>query len=229
MLTGLKDLGDILRVAQTFKRSTESLEGRNPRISTTRTGKGPIESSIRAAVHSVSDTVEDWGEFTAQGLSPGNQRSRWHGTTRSCNVGDNGRTSLCYSPQCSLCCIIRTSFDITHSKKKTGWGRFGNGIYTSFTSSKLVRCTPIAVVILILFVSRSNDYSENLVPSPWKAVLLANVVVGNAKRFTTNQPALTRPPAGFDSVRLTFLSPIEILCDLSTGHWRAQPRGFSEL
>jgi len=217
----LKDLGDILRVAQTFKRSTESLEGRNPPISTTRTGKGSIESFIRAAVHSVSDMVEVWGEFTARGLSPGNQRSRWHGTNRNCNVGDNGRTSLCYSPQCSLCCIIRNSFDIAHSKKKTGWGRFGNGIYTSFTSSKLVGYTSTATIILILVVSRSNDYSENLVSSPWKAMLLANVVVGNAKRFTKNQPALTQPPAGFDSVRLTFSSLIEILCDLSTGHWRA--------
>jgi len=128
------------------------------------------------------DEVEARGKFTAIDLTPGNQRRRWHGTNRNCNIGDNGLTSFCYSPQCSLCCIIRTSFDIRHSKKKTGWGRFGNGIYTSATSSK------------------SNDYSKNLVPSPWKAILLSYVVVGKAKKFALDRPTLTQAPDGFDAV-----------------------------
>jgi len=136
----------------------------------------------RVAVHSARDMVEVRGGFTTMGLPPGNQRLRWHGTNRNCNIGDSGRTSLCCSPHCSLCRIIKTSFKVAHSKKKTGWGRFGQGIYTSSTSSK------------------SNDYSKNFVSSPWKAVLLAYVVVGNAKKFTTNQPTLTKPPVGFDSV-----------------------------
>ena len=50
-------------------------------------------------------------------------------------------------------------------------------------------------------VSRSNDYSTNLVYSPWKAILLAYVAVGNPKKFTTDQPTLTQAPVGFDSVR----------------------------
>jgi len=146
----------------------------------------------------------------AKGLGPGNQRRRWHGTNRNCNIGENGRTSFCYSPQCSLCCVIKASFDIAYSKKKTGWGRFGNGIYTSSTSSKLVEYAPfVTTSVLILAVSRSNDYSKNLVPSPWKALILAYVVVGNPKTFTTDQPTLTQPPAGFDSVGL-ISSPIEL-------------------
>jgi len=48
--------------------------------------------------------------------------------------------------------------------------------------------------------SRSNDYSDNLVSSPWKAILLTYVVTGKAKKFTTSQPMLTHAPVGFDSV-----------------------------
>ena len=50
-------------------------------------------------------------------------------------------------------------------------------------------------------VSSSNDYIKNLVHSPWKAILLSYVVVGNPKKFATGQPTLTQPPVGFDSVR----------------------------
>ncbi|KAF9646701.1 ADP-ribosylation, partial [Thelephora ganbajun] len=128
------------------------------------------------------NVVEFRGGFTAMGLTSGNQQRQWHGTNRACRVGDPHQTFLCYSPQCALCSIIRTSFDIARSKEKTGWGRFGNGIYTSSTSSK------------------SNDYSKNIVPSPWKAVLLACVVVGKAKAFILDHPKLTQPPEGFDSV-----------------------------
>lgn len=199
--TNLKNLGDILHVAQRFEQFIESSEGGNPQINTTRTGKGVIEPPSQSAVDPVRDMVEDRGRFTTQGLSPGNQRLLWHGTNRNCNIGDGGRTSLCYSSECSLCCIIRTSFDVTHSKKKTGWGRFGNGIYTSATSSKFVWYAPIITAVLILVVSRSNDYSKNLMYSPWKAVLLTYVVVGNAKKFTRDQPTLTQAPWGFDSVR----------------------------
>ena len=52
-----------------------------------------------------------------------------------------------------------------------------------------------------LVVSSSHEYIRNLVHSPWKAILLCYVVVGNTKKLTTNQPTLTQPPVGFDSVR----------------------------
>jgi len=145
--------------------------------------------------------VEARGRFSAYGLSSGNQLRRWHGTTRNCNIGDNGRTSLCHSPQCSLCSIIRNSFDMAHVGKKTGWGRFGAGIYTSSTSSKFVGYSPVVTTVLTLVACRSNDYSTNLMFSPWRAMLLSYVAVGNGKKLTTDQPSLTKPPAGFDSVR----------------------------
>jgi len=187
-----------------------------------RIGKRVIESFVRAAIDSTRNTVEAQGNFTARGLTAGNQMRRWHGTNKNCNIGDNGRTSLCYSPQCSLCCIMKSSFDMAHSKKKTGWGRFGNGIYTSSTSSKFVGSSLIITIVLIPIICRSNDYSTNLASSLWKAVLLSYVVVGKCKKFTTDQPTLTQPPAGFDSVWSKSLFSFEIFCDCSVGHWPTQ-------
>ena len=76
--------------------------------------------------------------FALEGEFRGNERSRWHGTTRKCKVGDKGVTKLCADSSCSMCCILRTSYDLKFFGKKTNFGRFGVGIYTSATSSKFV-------------------------------------------------------------------------------------------
>ncbi|KAF9783095.1 hypothetical protein BJ322DRAFT_1008547 [Thelephora terrestris] len=158
--------------------------------------------------------VEARSGFASRGMTFGNQLRRWHGTDRHCKIGDNGKTDLCGSVHCSLCRIIKTSFDMSQAKKKTGWGRFGCGIYTSSASSK------------------ANDYSTNLVPSTWKALLLAYVAAGKSAEYTVNQPLLTQPPADFDSVRSTSSSPFKPYSDsyflpikkslaslLLRGHW----------
>ncbi|KIK36271.1 hypothetical protein CY34DRAFT_811413 [Suillus luteus UH-Slu-Lm8-n1] len=126
--------------------------------------------------------VEGRGNFVAAGRSAGNENRRWHGTTRECNLGDNGNCTLCSSQTCSLCCILRTSYNLNLFGKKTGWGRFGHGIYTSSTSSK------------------SNDYSTNMNPSRLKAILLNKVVVGKGYKMTQDNTSLTAPPSGYDSV-----------------------------
>lgn len=126
--------------------------------------------------------VEGRGNFVAAGRSAGNENRRWHGTTRECNLGDNGNCTLCSSQTCSLCCILRTSYNLNLFGKKTGWGRFGHGIYTSSTSSK------------------SNDYSTNNNPSSLKAILLNKVVVGKGYKMTQDNSSLTAPPTGYDSV-----------------------------
>jgi len=86
-------------------------------------------------------------------------------------------------------------------RKSTGWGvlEMGSTPRPPLQSSSRSRRSSRSVLILI--VSSSNNYIKNLVPSPWKAILLSCVVVGKTKKFTTSQPALTGPPAGFDSVR----------------------------
>lgn len=126
--------------------------------------------------------VEARGNFAATGRSPGNENRRWHGTTRECLLGDNGNSTLCSSQTCSLCRILHTSYSLSLFGKKTGWGRFGAGIYTSSTSSK------------------SNDYSNNAKPSRLKAILLNKVIVGRGFKMMQDNTSLTAPPPGYDSV-----------------------------
>ncbi|KAF9790511.1 ADP-ribosylation [Thelephora terrestris] len=129
------------------------------------------------------DDVETRGNFATDGKSRGNEHRRWHGTTRKCKLGDTGNNTFCADAGCPLCCIIKSSFDLKFFKAATGWGRFGQGIYTSSTSSK------------------SNDYSKNMgINSDWKALLLNKVVVGKGKKLTQNDTSLTAPPQGYDSV-----------------------------
>ncbi|KJA16179.1 hypothetical protein HYPSUDRAFT_47605 [Hypholoma sublateritium FD-334 SS-4] len=135
-----------------------------------------------AAYNAYKTGVEAKGQFASNGRSEGNENRRWHGTRRICNLGDKGHTQFCGAANCSLCNIIRTSYDISLFGKKTGWGRFGKGIYTSSTSSK------------------SNDYSHNDCKSNLKAILLNKVVVGKGCKMTQDHTSLTTPPAGFDSV-----------------------------
>ncbi|KAF9243539.1 ADP-ribosylation [Melanogaster broomeanus] len=111
-------------------------------------------------------SVEARGKFVAAGRSAGNENRRWHGTTRECLLGDQGTSE----PLLNL------------FGKKTGWGRFGAGIYTSSTSSK------------------SNDYSSNVKPSNQKAILLNKVIVGKGYKMTQDNTSLTAPPPGYDSV-----------------------------
>ncbi|PPQ78504.1 hypothetical protein CVT26_005143 [Gymnopilus dilepis] len=141
-----------------------------------------VPPALLSAYNSYKTAVETRGQFVAAGRAEGNENRRWHGTRRICNLGDKGHTQFCSTPSCSLCCIIRTSYDISLWGKKTGWGRFGKGIYTSSTSSK------------------SNDYSHNDCKSNLKAILLNKVIVGKGCKLLQDNTSLTAPPAGFDSV-----------------------------
>ncbi|KAF8910517.1 hypothetical protein CPB84DRAFT_1812677 [Gymnopilus junonius] len=141
-----------------------------------------IPPAMLDAYNAYKTAVEARGQFVASGRSEGNENRRWHGTRRICNLGDKGHTQFCSSTSCSLCNIVRTSYDISLWGKKTGWGRFGKGIYTSSTSSK------------------SNDYSHNDCKSSLKAILLNKVVVGKGCKLLQDNTSLTAPPAGYDSV-----------------------------
>jgi len=127
---------------------------------------------------------ESQRNFATLGQTAGNERRRWHGTARDCTLGNSGNLKLCISQTCSLCGIIRSSFDMAFFGRKTGWGRFGRGIYTSSTSSK------------------SDDYSQNNLQgqSDWKALLLNKVVVGRGHKVTQSDSTTTGPPPGFDSI-----------------------------
>jgi len=116
-------------------------------------------------------------------IDGGNTKRRWHGTVRACNLGDDdAQDELCADTQCSLCHIIQSSFQVAKFGQRTNFGRFGEGIYTSATSSK------------------ANDYVASLSSMTTRAMLLNYVVMGKAIKMTANQPNLKEPPTGYDSV-----------------------------
>ena len=152
-----------------------------------------------------SDLVEAKHNFASRNKTRGNEKLRWHGTTRKCRIGDEGVTTPCSRSSCSLCCIIKSSFNISFFGKRTGWGRFGAGIYTSATSSKFVLYPSGALGQLSNDFGRSDSYSRNRCTSNWKAMLLNTVVVGKGYKMTADKTILTKPPTGYDSVSVAIL------------------------
>ena len=67
----------------------------------------------------------------------------------------------------------QTSFHLAKAGARTNFGRFGAGIYTSATSSK------------------ANDYVDERGGSPFKAMLLSDVVMGKAVKLTVGDERLT--------------------------------------
>ncbi|KAF9790465.1 ADP-ribosylation [Thelephora terrestris] len=127
------------------------------------------------------DMLEEKGKFHVQGKYPGNERLLWHGTVRACSLGEPGQNVFCTSLDCSICSIARGSFDIT-SARTSRFQRFGPGIYTSSKSSK------------------SDHYAKNRIASPWKAMLLNNVLAGSEYTTMFDATHLKGPPLGYDSV-----------------------------
>jgi len=112
----------------------------------------------------------------------GNPRRRYHGTIRTCRLGDTSNNGvLCRLSTCNMCGIIRSSYQVAYVGKRTNFGRFGNGIYTTATSSK------------------AHDYYMGS-PSPNWALLLNDVVMGKTVKLTKQNQSLTKPPGRYDSV-----------------------------
>lgn len=56
-------------------------------------------------------------------MSAGNEAQSWHGTNRECLLGERDRSRFCISSSCSLCCVIKSSFDIGFVKTNVArWG-----------------------------------------------------------------------------------------------------------
>ncbi|KAG9012303.1 hypothetical protein FRB94_006334 [Tulasnella sp. JGI-2019a] len=114
-----------------------------------------------------------------------NERKAFHGTPRSCCVGDPDNTiQLCKSSSCNLCRIIRTSFrvDLAGTAPGRDFMRFGYGLYTTSVSSK------------------ADDYNTEQDNSPYKAMLIARVILGSGRSLRRNSKFLTAPPANYNSV-----------------------------
>ncbi|KIM75125.1 hypothetical protein PILCRDRAFT_684926 [Piloderma croceum F 1598] len=75
----------------------------------------------------------------------GNERFCYHGTERGCRLGDDGHTTLCNSPSCSVCSILKTSFQVKFARSS---GAFGAGVYTSTASNKSANYTTSGIMFL---------------------------------------------------------------------------------
>lgn len=112
-----------------------------------------------------------------------NEQLLFHGTSRSCTLGDEKtRTQLCKMAGCLLCAVLRNSFDVSKCGKRHKFRRFGTGIYTTACSSK------------------ADDYFIGVPDSPFRAVLVNRVVVGNPLTRQYNAEEITELPFGYHSV-----------------------------
>ncbi|KAF9790464.1 ADP-ribosylation [Thelephora terrestris] len=108
----------------------------------------------------------------------------FHGTFRACALGETeDNVRLCRLAQCSLCSIIRSSFDIERCGTRRNFSRFGQGIYTTKCSSK------------------ADDYCSSERSDLKLRLLLVNtVVVGWQNKCTRNKKSLNNPGTGYHSV-----------------------------
>ncbi|KAG8950922.1 hypothetical protein FRC04_006986 [Tulasnella sp. 424] len=140
------------------------------------------------------------------GWSGINERLLFHGTTRSCSLGEGeGYSSLCEMSSCRLCSILRTSFLVSKARS-AGLGthryaeaaivavkeqsgnrivyirRSGPGIYTSSLSSN------------------ADDCSRTPPHSPHTFLIVAKAALGKNGIQYQSLASLTRPPLEYDSV-----------------------------
>ncbi|KAG9030649.1 hypothetical protein FRB95_003664 [Tulasnella sp. JGI-2019a] len=133
------------------------------------------------------ESVEAHGTFTERRMASGNERRRWYGTGRSCNLGDDAkRTKLCSSDDCGVCGIIRTSFTlsgaVTVDHGNTG-ELDGQGVNVSSTSSK--------------FHDYVKDHQTS--NSLYLSLLLTTVIAGEGYKTLTDGESLSKPPSGYHS------------------------------
>jgi len=149
----------------------------------------------------------------------------FHGTNRACTLGDN-RTEdeLCNKKKCSLCAIIRDSYDVDKTGmwpyglvhildfvadmnlvgSKHGFSRFGPGIYTSACSSSETLSPPPASDDRVAnWLTEADDYFKDIVSSSKiqsRALLLNAVVYGNPQKLFHTDTTASSLRFGYHSV-----------------------------
>lgn len=108
----------------------------------------------------------------------------FHGTFRACALGETeDDMRLCRLAQCSLCSIIRSSYDVKLCGTRRNFSRFGQGIYSTKCSSK------------------ADDYcSSGRSGLKLRFLLVNTVVVGWQNKCTRNKRSLANPGPGYHSV-----------------------------
>eukprot|EP00960_Hanusia_phi_P009331 270302-Hanusia_phi.AAC.2 len=98
-----------------------------------------------------------------------NEKRRFHGTSMApeCMFGHDVNRGPCMNPNCAVCTICETSFDLRHAGNSVRGGgarmalRYGNGLYFSRVSSK------------------SNDYANDSERDGVRIVFLCKICLGN--------------------------------------------------
>ncbi|KAK7001570.1 hypothetical protein R3P38DRAFT_1799241 [Favolaschia claudopus] len=110
----------------------------------------------------------------------GNIQLMWHGTIRTCTLGDDpNNLNLCTDLGCSLCRILQGGYSIDKARPT---GMLGKGIYFSPLSSK------------------ASQYTRNTKSSKYHALILNRVAVGTTCTTAQARNNFTDPPAGYHSV-----------------------------
>lgn len=114
----------------------------------------------------------------------GNEQLLFHGTDRACLLAETrNNVVLCSLQKCSMCSILRTSFEVKRCGSKNAFKRFGHGIYTTSCSSK------------------ADDYTSNLSnEAGLRVMLVSRVVVGKPYKRYRNAVDLIGPPLGYHSI-----------------------------
>jgi len=120
---------------------------------------------------------EKYKTAIAQKNGDANEKRWWHGSNLACPLW---QTRASCNSACHICNILNKGFLMKYANTKNSWGRFGAGLYFAPDAAK------------------SNDYTN-----PYQNVrclILCKVVVGKPMIYLQDQPDLTAPPLGYDSV-----------------------------
>jgi len=107
-----------------------------------------------------------------------NERRWWHGSTLGCDLWNTRK--VCNNSSCNICGILTKGFLLNSAGKNFQSYRFGKGLYFAPDAGK------------------SNDYAKP--HNGVKCLILCKVTAGKPMIYNTDQPTLTGPPSGYDSV-----------------------------
>ncbi|PPQ90488.1 hypothetical protein CVT25_014771, partial [Psilocybe cyanescens] len=121
------------------------------------------------------------GKFSDYSNKVGNTQMLFHGTRRACKIAETPQiVTSCTLADCSLCHILRGSYDIERAK---GARMFGPGIYSTAVSSK------------------ADDYTTNAQSSVQTRVMIVNhVALGRSKTMYDASHDMQHAPHLYNSV-----------------------------
>jgi len=140
----------------------------------------PTIYKILYVAYSGPDALAHLSRFSSYSNKVGNTQLLFHGTNRLCRAGMLASSmKLCTRSDCSLCNILRGSYDIEKARSRR---MFGNGIYSTNVSSK------------------ADYYTTPNSTDGLKCVILNHVVLGRTTLMTTADQSLQHAPDIFNSV-----------------------------